>query len=449
MSGPLADRLGRKKSITIACVIYVVGILIQISTQTAWYQYIIGRYIGGIGIGALSVLAPMYESESAPSHIRGLVVWLVPFRQIRFPFTLDSTYQLMITAGILVGNLVVLGTESISSRAAWQIPLGLSFLWALVLALGITILPESPRYDYIKGRQQRSRQTMALFHGVETDHVVIATAMAQMEAKLLAEQRAGSQSWKTLFTGPTMMYRVVLGATLMAFQQLTGANYFFYYGTTIFQSTGLDNSYVTQIILGSVNFVSTLFGLWLISVVSRRKCLIYGALWMFVCFIIFASLGEFALVDADGTNNAGVGGVMIAVSCLFIGAFASTWGPLIWTVVSEMYPSSHRAACMGVATCANWGFTFLIAFFTPFITKVIGYKYGYIFAGCCLLGCLIVYLFLIESKDRTLEEIDSMYLLRVKPWASQTWTHPQANGEVNAQASKVETLENRTVEGET
>ena len=332
----------------------------------------------------------------------------------------------MITFGILVGNLVVFGTESENDRTSWQIPMGIAFLWAFILAVGMVFFPETPRYDFNRGRIAQARRSLSLFYGVSQEHTANSNEIAQMESKAMAEKRGGSRHWTETFTGPSMTYRIILGATLQAFQQLTGANYFFYYGNTVFQSTGLDNAFVTQIILGSVNFVSTLFGLWLISTVSRRKCLIGGAAWMFVCFMVFASLGEFKLSRPDGTNDPAIGGAMIAFSCLFIAAFASTWGPLVWTVVSEMYPTRYRALCIGIATASNWIFTFLIAFFTPFITAGIGFAYGYVFGGCCFLAIFIVYFFVIESKGRSLEEIDTMYLLRVKPWASRTWVHPQA-----------------------
>ena len=337
----------------------------------------------------------------------------------------------MITFGILVGNLVVFGTETISSPTSWRVPMGLAFLWAVILAVGIVFFPETPRYDFKQGEITRARRTLSLFYGVRPEHAVISNEIAQMESKALAESRAGPQHWTETFTGPSMAYRIILGATLQALQQLTGANYFFYYGNTVFKSTGLQNSYVTQIILGTVNFVSTVFGLWLISVVSRRKCLMGGAAWMFVCFMVFASLGRFKLTHPDGTNDPAIGGAMIAFSCLFIAAFASTWGPLVWTVVSEMYPTKYRAVCIGIATCANWIFTFLIGFCTPFITASIGFAYGYVFAGCCFVAIFIVYFFVIESKGRTLEEIDSMYLLRVKPWASRTWVHPDAGASIS------------------
>jgi MFS transporter, SP family, sugar:H+ symporter len=236
----------------------------------------------------------------------------------------------MITLGILIGNLIVLGTESINSTASWKIPQGISFVWAIILAGGIFLFPETPKFDFLRGRKAAARETMSRFYGVAPDHPVITEQIDEMETKAAAESRAIKMPLSTIFTGPSMLYRTLLGAALQAFQQLTGANYFFFYGNTVFESTGLDNSYVTQVILGAVNLACTCFGLWLVSHVTRRKCLVYGALWMFVCFMIFASLGKFKLTRADGTNDPAIGKVMIVFSCLFIAAFASTWGPLVW-----------------------------------------------------------------------------------------------------------------------
>jgi MFS transporter, SP family, sugar:H+ symporter len=236
----------------------------------------------------------------------------------------------MITFGILVGNLVVLGTETMGSTASWKIPQGISFVWAIILAAGITLFPETPKYDFRRGNVTTARETMSKFYGVPADHPVINEQMNEMAMKEAADRQITKASLSTIFTGPSMLYRTLLGAALQAFQQLTGANYFFFYGNTVFQSTGLNNSYVTQVILGAVNLICTVFGLWLVSQVTRRRCLMVGALWMFICFMVFASLGKFKLGRADGTNDPVIGKVMIAFSCLFIAGFATTWGPLVW-----------------------------------------------------------------------------------------------------------------------
>jgi SP family sugar:H+ symporter-like MFS transporter len=138
---------------------------------------------------------------------------------------------------------------------------------------------------------------------------------------------------------------------------LTNANsrlsYYFYYGTTIFNSVGIQNSYVTSMILGGVNFGMTFPGLYIVEKYGRRPSLIWGALWMFMCFLVFASLGHFALPNGDGTTSQGVGYAMIVFACLFISGFAMTWGPIVWAVVGEIYPTRYRAKCMALATASN------------------------------------------------------------------------------------------------
>lgn len=120
---------------------------------------------------------------------------------------------------------------------------------------------------------------------------------------------------------------------------------------------------------------------------------------------------------------------MIVFACFFIAAFASTWGPIIWAVVGELYPSRYRAIAMGLATCSNWIFNFLLSFFTPFITGDIDYAYGYVFAACNIIGAIVVYFFLCESQGRSLEEIDTMYILHVNPLKSSKW-HPEEGEEL-------------------
>lgn len=195
-------------------------------------------------------------------------------------------------------------------------------------------------------------------------------------------------------------------------------------GTTIFKGAGIPNSYVTQMILGGVNFGTTFLGLYLIEHFGRRRSLIIGALWMFVCFMIFASVGHFSL-DRDfpeRTKSAGV--AMVVFACLFILGFASTWGPMVWTIIAELYPSQYRARAMSLATASNWLWNFLLAFFTPFITGDIDFRFGYVFAGCLFLAAGLVYVAVIEGKDRTLEEIDTMYIMKVKPWKSSKFQFP-------------------------
>ncbi|KAK3304489.1 general substrate transporter [Chaetomium strumarium] len=411
IAGNIADSLGRRMAISVSALFCCVGNIIEISSNTVWAQFAVGRLITGFGIGALSVAVPMYQSESSPAIIRGILI---------------STYQLFITLGIWTAEMINYGTHNRTNSASWRIPNGLSFLWSLILGLGILALPESPRYAYRKGREDEARRTIARLAGLDTHHAAVNMQIDEIKAKL-DEERAGAETrWYEIFTGPRMLYRTLLGIILQSGQQLTGANFFFYYGTTIFRATGLSDSYVTQIILGSVNVFCTFGGLYVAKKCGRRNALIVGALWMMVCFLIYSFVGHFKLDHTNPANTPAAGNVLIVFSCLFIAAFASTWGPLVWAVVAELYPAKYRAPAMAIATASNWLWNFLISFFTRFITDAIDYLYGLVFAGCCLALVVIVFFFLIESKDRSLEEIDTMYLLKVNPITSSKWDEKEA-----------------------
>lgn len=303
-----------------------------------------------------------------------------------------------------------------NNSAQWRIPNGLSFLWAIILGAGILFLPESPRYSYRRGREDEARAVIARLAGCDQDDKEVTDQINDIRVKLEEEAAGADTSIMEIFTGPRMAYRTILGITLQAGQQLTGANFFFYYGTTIFASTGIE-SYVVQIILNSVNVFCTFGGLWVIAKCGRRKALMVGAAWSFICFMIYAFVGHWI----DPTTNTTSGNVLIVFSCLFIVAFATTWGPLVWAIVAELYPAKYRAPCMALATASNWGWNFLISLFTQLIVGDIDYLYGLVFGGCCFALFWIVYFFVIESKDRSLEEIDTMYVLHVNPITSAKW----------------------------
>ncbi len=209
VAAPIANirQLGRKYSICLWCVIFCVGITVQIcSIGPRWYQIVVGRTIAGLGVGALSVLVPMYQGETSPTHIRGAIV---------------CCYQLFITIGILLAYLINFGTERINSPASWRIVMGISYVWGVVLGVGILLFPETPRFDYRNGKVDQAAATIAKVHGVGQRHKVVGKQMQEMEEKLQAEQGA-NHPWYEVFTGPRMFYRICLGITIQALQQLTG-----------------------------------------------------------------------------------------------------------------------------------------------------------------------------------------------------------------------------------
>lgn len=413
VAAPIADKIGRRYSISFWCIITSVGFVIQIASVSAWYQMMIGRFVAGLGVGALSLLVPMYQSEGAPPWIRGALV---------------STYQLFITMGIFLAACFNYGTvqHQADNSGSWRIVIGLGWIWTAVLGFGILLFPETPRFDYRRGHIERATESLCKVYGAPAHHWAIRSQLAEIDSKLKAESQTKVGPVKEfimMFQAPRMAYRIAVGVALQALQQLTGANYFFYYGTTIFRSVNID-SYITQIILNTINFVVTFIGLYLVEHYGRRKSLVAGSIWMFACFLIFASVGHFSLDRETPQNTRSAGIALIVFACLFILGFATTWGPMVWTIMSEIYPSRYRAKAMSLATASNWIWNFLLAFFTPFITGAIDFRYGYVFAGCNILGALVVYFFVVEGQGRTLEEIDTMYLEHVLPWKSSKWEAP-------------------------
>ncbi|KHN99836.1 hexose transporter-like protein [Metarhizium album ARSEF 1941] len=398
-AGKMADLMGRRWTISAAAFFTCVGTVVEISSTYSWAQFAVGRLVSGVSIGALSVVVPMYQSECAPAIVRGVIV---------------ASYQLLITLGIWTAEMVNWGTEATTGSASWRVPNGLSFAWALLLGTTILFMPESPRFDCSRGRVDRARLAIAKLSGLAPDSEAVRLQLADIQRNLDEESKSADEfRMSEILTAPRMLHRTVLGIVLQAGQQLTGANFFFYFGTTVFSATGISNSYVTQIILGSVNVFCTIIALWVAKRFGRRNTLMIGAAWMMMCFLVYAFVGHFALDHDNPMNTPGAGSALVTFSCLAIAAFAVSWGPLVWAVNAELYPLRYRSTCMGLATASNWLWNF-----TRFITDEIDYLYGLVFAGCCGALVLVVFFFVIESKDRSLEEIDAMYVHKVNPITS-------------------------------
>lgn len=412
----VADVYGRRVGIMFSMVIYVVGIIVQISSSTKWYQFFIGRLITGLSVGIVSVLCPLFIGESAPKKLRG---------------TLVCCFQLCITLGIFLGYCTTYGTKTYSDSRQWRIPLGLCFAWAIFLVTGMLLMPESPRFLVEKNRIEEAKKSIARSNATNADDPAVYTEIQLIQAGIEREKIAGNASWSQLVTGkPKIFSRLIMGVMLQSLQQLTGDNYFFYYGTTIFKAVGLKDSFETSIILGVVNFASTFVGIYIIDRFGRRKCLLTGSACMFVCFIIYAVLGSVHLYKNgydDLTNTyKPTGNAMIFITCLYIFFFASTWAGGVFCIVSETYPLRIRSKAMSVASAANWMWGFLISFFTPFITSAIHFYYGFVFAGCLLFSFFYVYFFVCETKGLTLEEVDELYAQNIQPWKSSSWVPPSA-----------------------
>ena len=412
----LADTLGRRLAIVIVVLVYMVGAIIQISSNHKWYQYFVGKIIYGLGAGGCSVLCPMLLSEIAPTDLRGGLV---------------SLYQLNMTFGIFLGYCSVYGTRKYDNTAQWRVPLGLCFLWALIIIIGMLLVPESPRYLIECERHEEARASIAKINKVSPEDPWVLKQADEINAGVLAQRELGEASWKELFSVKTkVLQRLITGILVQTFLQLTGENYFFFYGTTIFKSVGLTDGFETSIVLGTVNFFSTIIAVMVVDKIGRRKCLLFGAAGMMACMVIFASIGVKCLYPhgQDGPSSKGAGNAMIVFTCFYIFCFATTWAPVAYIVVAESFPSKVKSRAMSISTACNWLWQFLIGFFTPFITGSIHFYYGYVFVGCLVAMFLYVFFFLPETIGLSLEEIQLLYEEGIKPWKSASWVPPSRRG---------------------
>ncbi|KAK8124581.1 uncharacterized protein PG998_000340 [Apiospora kogelbergensis] len=408
-----ADWWGRRRSLSFGVIIYIIGNIIQITAMDSWVHMMMGRFVGGLGVGNLSIGVPMFQSECSPKEIRGAVV---------------ASYQLMITIGILISNIINYGVRNIEkSDASWRIVIGLGILFSIPLGLGVLLVPESPRWLASRNDWDGTRLSMARLRGVKDDpnNRFVEEDLKEMYDVIEKETRTGKGTWGECFTGssglPKILYRTVLGFLIQFLQQWTGVNYFFYYGATIFKSAGIADPIQTQLILGAVNVAMTFYGLYVVERYGRRWPLFLGALWQAVWLLIFASIGTALPPDSNPVS----GIVMIVAACMYIASFAGTWGPMAWVVIGETFPVRTRAKQASFATAGNWLGNFMISFLTPLATSGISYAYGFVFVGTNIAAALLVWFFLLESRALSLEHVDLMYSTEnLKPWASHKWVPP-------------------------
>ncbi|KAI5951468.1 HXT5 [Candida jiufengensis] len=411
----IADLNGRRIGLMFSMVIYNIGVIVQISAQFAWYQIMIGRFITGLSVGTVAVIAPMFISESSPKVLRG---------------TLVCCFQLCITLGIFIGYCCTYGTKQLNNSAQWRIPLGLCFAWAIFLVVGMLFMPESPRYLVEKKKIKDASLSIAKSNKLSPDDPIVLSELSLIQAGIDRKEMGNNASWKELIIGkPAIFKRLLIGITLASLQQLTGNNYFFYFATTIFKSVGLKDSFQTSMILGAVNFLSTFVNIWAIERFGRRQCLLIGSCGMFVCFIIYSVLGSTNLYkDPSNFQNSithlPTGRAMTFITCLYIFFFASTWAGGVFAILSETYPIRVRAKSMAIAMATNWIWGFIISLCSSFIINSIHFYYGFVFTGCIAGSIVFVYYCIMETKGLSLEEIDEMWAAKVLPRKSSEWVPP-------------------------
>ncbi|KAI1431671.1 general substrate transporter [Xylaria sp. CBS 124048] len=419
LSAPFADWIGRRLSIIASIGVFIIGVILQV-TASALPLLLAGRFVAGVGIGAVSVLVPLYQSEMAPKWIRG---------------TLVCAYQFAITFGLLAASIVNQLTYQLHGAAAYRIPFGLQLTWAVVLSLGLLILPETPRYLIKRGDKHAAGLALSRLRRLDITHPALVEELAEIEANHEYELALGSSSYRDVFTGsPHLGRRILTGCGLQMLQQLTGINFIMYYGTTFFTGAGVKDAFVISLVLNVINVVSTVPGLFVVESWGRRKLLIVGSLGMALCQLIIAIFSTVAQQDMKGL----VAKLLIVFVSFFVFLYAASWGPVTWVVTSEIYPLKVRAKSVSISTAANWLLNFGIAYGTPFLVQdgtgaALGSKVFFLWGAFCVLGAIFVYCMVYETSKISLEQIDEMYERVHFAWKSKgfepSWSFQQLRDE--------------------
>ncbi|KAF4633006.1 hypothetical protein G7Y89_g5110 [Cudoniella acicularis] len=256
-AAPIADFIGRRFSLITSCFVFIFGVILQ-TASTAIPMFVAGRFFAGFGVGLISALIPLYQSETSPKWIRGVIV---------------GSYQFAITVGLLLAAIVNNATHNRDNSGSYRIPIAVQFAWALILIAGMLILPETPRYLIKRGRPEKAARSLAKLRRLPEDHEAIQDELAEITANHEYELTLGKASYLDCFK-VGVRKRLATGCALQALQQLTGINFIFYYGTQYFQNSGIKNNFTISMITSAVNVGSTIPGLYAIDKFGRRPLLL-------------------------------------------------------------------------------------------------------------------------------------------------------------------------------
>jgi SP family arabinose:H+ symporter-like MFS transporter len=379
-AGYFSDKYGRKKILIMTAVLFAVS-AIGSAIPSNLTQFVIARFIGGVGVGAASMLAPLYISEIAPANIRG---------------TLVTMYQLAIVIGINLIYFVNLriseiGTESWNVDMGWRYMLGSELIPAGLFLFTLIFVPESPRWLAKVGKEDGALKILEKVNGKEK-----AKRVLDEVKDALREEKGNIRE----LIEPGFRIALIVGMVLALFSQITGINAIIYYAPEIFKNIGFGtNSALYQtVIIGTTNTIFTFIAIWLIDKAGRRTLLLWGVSGMTIC--LFAIVLMFYL-------EVGTGPWLLIFILGFVGSFSASLGPIPWVMISEIFPTKIRGVAMSIAIVTLWLGVILITQFTPILLDGIGGAYTFwIFMINAIILVIFTYKMIPETKGKTLEEIE-------------------------------------------
>lgn len=399
VAGILSDKFGRKNILIMSGIFFALS-AIGCAVSGSFISLVVYRILGGIGVGIASMLSPLYISEIAPAKKRGRLVAL---------------YQLAITFGILVAyfaNAYLLSlstsegltatsgmTHKIFVAEVWRAMLGSETIPATLFLLLLFSIPKSPRWLTMKGKRERAKSILLRFVTKEEADMEI-----QNVEDVLSKESGGI---KAVFSGPFKL-AMIIGISLALLSQVSGINAIIYYGPKILEEGGLQlgEALGGQVVIGIVNVLFTFVALWKIDDLGRKPLLTYGIIGIMISLVVVGLLFYFEV------NNTYI---LMTFILTFIACFAFSFGPVVWVLLSEIYPLKIRGAAMSVATMAVWVGTTFVGQMTPwFLENLKPHGTFWFFAACMIPAIYLAIKVLPETKGKTLEEIENYWLTKKK-----------------------------------
>lgn len=396
-AGRLADRFGRKRMLMVAALFFIISAWGS-GAATSAFAFVIFRILGGVAVGAASVMTPAYISEIAPPAIRGR---LATIQQVAIIFGLFiafvSNYSLANIAG---GSTVVfwMGFET------WRWMFWIELIPAIVFLFALFVIPESPRYWVIKQQPERALDVLESLQGKD----VARKTVEEIEASLASTSQSKLSNVLDATTGK--IKRIVwVGIGLASLQQLVGINVVFYYGAVLWQAVGFSEADALKIniISGLLSIAAVSAALMLIDRLGRKPLLLIGSIGMTVCLSIVAfAFGSGELTGAGLKLSESTGLLALIAANAYVVFFNFSWGPVMWVMLGEMFSNQLRGSGLAVSGLFQWLTNFLVTMTFPIFLAAIGLSLTYaIYAIFALLSILFVLLMVAETKGLSLEQM--------------------------------------------
>lgn len=377
LSGFFADKYGRKKILIYMALLFAISCIGAAQSHTT-LSFILYRIIGGVSVGAASVLSPMYVAEVVPSRIRGTMV---------------SIYQLSITFGILTSYLINYLLHDVENNWRWMFASGA--VPSVLFFIGLFFIPETPRWLLMHGYKERAQKVLLKINNQEE-------ANKEIEEIELSDKAGIENDGIGKLFSKKLRKPLLIGLFLAVFVQITGINTVIDYAPKILLAAGfqIKSALLQTLLIGIINFLSTFIAIWLVDKVGRKPLYMVGSVSMFISLLLLSLSFWFNL-----------SGIFALISILlFIASFAALIGPIFWTLVSELFPNRIRGKAIAVVSFTQWVATFLIVLLFPYVLKNLGGALTFfILSTMSLIQLVVVWRWLPETKGKTLEEIEGLW----------------------------------------